>query len=84
MLKYYAPGRPDMKPDVLKQMKEIEAKREVKQEMIEKQKENGPIILNRPEGQVQLSNKQVVEIIKQQQGEIEKDEKEKGRNGPTR
>ena len=45
--------------------------------MIEKQKENGPIILNRPEGQVQLSNKQVVEIIKQQQGEIEKMRKEK-------
>ena len=73
MLKYYEPGRPNMKPDVLKQIKEIEAKREaMKQEMLEKQKENGPIILNRPEGQVQLSNKQVVEIIKQQQGEIEK------------
>ncbi len=73
MLKYYEPGRPNMKPDVLKQIKEIEEKREkMKQEMLEKQKENGPIILNRPEGQVQLSNKQVVEIIKQQQGEIEK------------
>ena len=73
MLKYYEPGRPNMKPDVLKQIKEIEAKRDaMKQEMLEKQKENGPIILNRPEGQVQLSNKQVVEIIKQQQGEIEK------------
>jgi len=78
MLKYYAPGRPDMKPDVLKQMKEIEAKRDaMKQEMIEKQKENGPIILNRPEGPVQLSNKQVVEIIKQQQGEIEKMKQER-------
>ena len=73
MLKYYEPGRPNMKPDVLKQIKEIESKRDaMKQEMLEKQKENGPIILNRPEGQVQLSNKQVVEIIKQQQGEIEK------------
>lgn len=73
MLKYYEPGQPKMKPDVLKQMKEIEAKREaMKKEMLEKQKENGPIILNRPEGPVQLSNKQVVEIIKQQQGEIDK------------
>ena len=72
MLKYYEPGLPKMKPDVLKQIKEIEAKREAfQQEQIEKQKENGPIILNRPEGQVQLSNKQVVDIIKQQQGEIE-------------
>jgi|UniRef100_A0A6C0IK25 glycosyltransferase involved in cell wall biosynthesis len=71
MLKYYEPGHPTMKPDVLKQIKEIEAKREeMKQEMIEKDKENGPIILNRPEGSVQLSNKQVVEIIKQQQNEI--------------
>lgn len=78
MLKYYQPGRPEMKPDVLKQMKEIEAKREaMKQDMLEKQKENGPIILNRPEGPVQLSNKQVVEIIKQQQGEIEKMKQEK-------
>jgi len=78
MLKYYEPGRPNMKPDVLKQIKEIEAKREaMKQEMLEKQKENGPIILNRPEGQVQLSNKQVVEIIKQQQGEIEQMKKDR-------
>ena len=72
MLKYYEPGLPKMKPDVLKQIKEIEAKRKAfQEEQIEKQKENGPIILNRPEGQVQLSNKQVVDIIKQQQGEIE-------------
>lgn len=72
MLKYYEPGLPKMKPDVLKQIKEIEAKREAfQQEQIAKQKENGPIILNRPEGQVQLSNKQVVDIIKQQQGEID-------------
>lgn len=78
MLKYYEPGRPEMKPDVLEQIKEIEAKREaMKQDMLEKQKENGPIILNRPEGPVQLSNKQVVEIIKQQQGEIEKMKQEK-------
>ena len=78
MLKYYEPGLPKMKPDVLVQMKEIEAKREaMKQEMLEKQKENGPIILNRPEGQVQLSNKQVVEIIKQQQTELEKMKKDK-------
>ena len=78
MLKYYEPGLPKMKPDVLVQMKEIEAKREaMKQEMLEKQKENGPIILNRPEGQVQLSNKQVVDIIKQQQTEIEKMKKDR-------
>lgn len=78
MLKYYEPGRPNMKPDVLKQIKEIEAKRDaMKQEMLEKQKENGPIILNRPEGRVQLSNKQVVEIIKQQQGELEKMKQER-------
>ena len=72
MLTFYEPGRPTMKPDVLKQIKEIEDKREqMKQDMIEKQKENGPITMNTPEGQMQLSNKQVVEIIKRQQNEIE-------------
>lgn len=78
LLSVYEPGRPSMKPDVLKQIKEIEAKRdEMKKAMLEKQQENGPIILNRPEGQMQLSNKQVVEIIKQQQVELEKHKKDK-------
>ena len=78
LLSVYEPGRPNMKPDVLKQIKEIEAKRdEMKKAMLEKQQENGPIILNRPEGQMQLSNKQVVEIIKQQQVELEKHKKDK-------
>ena len=63
LLNNYAPGRPEMKPDVLKQIKEIEAKRE---KMIEEAKQaNAPIVLQRP-GQepMQLTSTQVVQIIK--------------------
>lgn len=63
LLNNYAPGRPEMKPDVLKQMKEIETQRE---KMIEEAKlANGPIVLQRP-GQepMQLTSTQVVQIIK--------------------
>jgi glycosyltransferase involved in cell wall biosynthesis len=63
LLNNYAPGRPEMKPDVLKQIKEIEAQRE---KMIEEAKRaNAPIVLQRP-GQepMQLNSIQVVQIIK--------------------
>jgi len=73
LLEKYEPGEPKMKPDVLKQIKEIEAKREqmVRDEMA-KQANNGPIVLQRPgEQPVQLSNQQVVEIISQQQQQLQ-------------
>lgn len=75
LLKFYEPGLPKMKPDVMVQMKEIEAKREkMIQEAMEKQRENGPIILQQGEGKppIQISNKQAVEIMKQQQEQIRK------------
>ena len=61
-----------MKPDVLKQIKEIEANRaQMIKEQEEIMKQNGPIMLNR-EGQppIQLSNQQVVQIIQQNQTQI--------------
>lgn len=75
LLEKYEPGEPKMKPDVLKQIKEIEAKREqmIKDEM-EKQKQqgNGPIVLQRPgEQPVQLTQPQVVQIMQQQQQQLQ-------------
>ena len=69
LLDEYDPGKPEMKPDVLKQIKEIEAKRA--QMIAEHQKEHGPIILQR-EGQepIQLTNGQVVNIIEQQKKQL--------------
>ena len=74
LLENYAPGRAEMKPDVLKQIKEIEAKRE---QMIEQakaeQKANGAIVLQRP-GQepLQLTSEQIVQIIKDLQANVAK------------
>jgi glycosyltransferase involved in cell wall biosynthesis len=73
LLEKYEPGEPKMKPDVLKQIKEIEEERErmIKEEMA-KHQANGPIMLNRPgEEPIALSNQQVVEIITQQQKQLQ-------------
>jgi len=73
LLEKYEPGEPKMKPDVLKQIKEIEEKRDqmIKEEMA-KQQSNGPIMLQQP-GQppIALTNQQVVEMIQQQQQHIQ-------------
>ena len=71
LLKNYDPGLPNMKPDVLKQIKELEAEREkMVKELADKQ--NGPIMMNIP-GQApkQLSNPEVVQLIQQQQQAIQ-------------
>jgi len=69
LLENYEPGEPKMKPDVLVQIKEIEARREkMLQEEMAKQRANGPIVLQRPgEEPVELNNTQVVDIIDKQQ-----------------
>jgi hypothetical protein len=72
LLENYEPGLPKMKPDVLKQIKEIEAEREkMVQEEMKKMQNNSPIMLQRP-GQepVQLSNQDVVNMIQEQQKQI--------------
>lgn len=74
LLKNYEPGHPKMKPDVLKQIKEIEESRDamIKEEM-QKQNANGPIMMNRP-GQepIALTNRDVVNIITQLQDQLAK------------
>ena len=72
LLEHYEPGRPHMKPDALKQIKEIEARHaKMMEDAIAEQKANGPIMLQRP-GQepLKLSSEQVVNIIKQQQEQM--------------
>ncbi len=78
MLKNYEPGLPNMKPDVLKQMKEIEIKREkMIKEMQDKQK-NGPIMINEPGKESrQLTNPEIVQIIQSNQQIIQNLSKEK-------
>uniref|UniRef100_A0A6C0DJV8 Glycosyltransferase 2-like domain-containing protein n=1 Tax=viral metagenome TaxID=1070528 RepID=A0A6C0DJV8_9ZZZZ len=77
LLEKYEPGHPNMKPEALKQIKEIEAKRDqmIKEEM-EKQRQqgqqNGPILLQRPgEAPVELSQQDIVNIMTQQQQHIQ-------------
>jgi glycosyltransferase involved in cell wall biosynthesis len=69
LLSKYEPGLPKMKPDVLKQIKEIEEERKkMMEEEMKKQQANGPIVIQRPgEPPVQLSQQDVVNIIQQQQ-----------------
>lgn len=83
LLKFYEPGLPKMKPDVIVQMKEIEKKREqMIEEAIQKQKDNGPILLQQGEGKepIHITNKQAVEIMKNQQEQIRKLMEHKNQN----
>ena len=67
-LKNYAPGRPSMKPDVLKQIDEIEIKRRKEMENM-----NGKICIQQENGMTQvLENNKVVEILQNQQKLIQK------------
>ncbi len=71
LLKNYEPGMPNMKPDVLKQMADLEKER---QEMMKKvsQNPNGPIMMNVPgKSPKQLSNQEVVQLIQEQQQTIQ-------------
>jgi glycosyltransferase involved in cell wall biosynthesis len=72
LLAKYEPGLPKMKPDVLAQIKVIEAERDAMIKKIQQeQSANGPIILQRP-GQepVQLTSQDAVNIMQQQQKHI--------------
>lgn len=72
LLKEYEPGRPEMKPDVLKQIKEIDEKR--KKDMEERSKQYGQgnqIVIKNKDGQERaLKINEVAELLKRQQSEI--------------
>ena len=71
LLPNYKPGDPENKPDVLKQIKEIEEER---RKMIQQQQQqgNGKIILNQDGKQIELNNQQIVQIMQQQQEQLQK------------
>jgi glycosyltransferase involved in cell wall biosynthesis len=69
LLKNYEAGEAKMKPDVLKQIVEIEEERQkFIKDQIEKQQTNGPIMLQRPGlDPIQLTSQDVVNLLQQQQ-----------------
>jgi hypothetical protein len=74
LLKKYEPGEPKMKPDVLKQIAEIEKEREKMAQ--DEMAKNGQIMINRP-GQppTPLSPQQIVEMLSKQGEQIQTYEK---------
>jgi uncharacterized coiled-coil protein SlyX len=70
-LKNYKPGDPSMKPDVLKQMKQIEDER-AQMMANHNMNMNGPIMMSRPgEPPIALTSQQVVELVEFQKQTIE-------------
>jgi glycosyltransferase involved in cell wall biosynthesis len=82
LLEHYEPGRPHMKPDALKQMKEIEERQQkMIAEAMAAQKANGQILLQQPgKDPIALTSQQVVDIIKQQQERIAAQEEKINQN----
>ncbi len=75
----YKPGEPEMKPDVLKQIAEMEEfkRLQLEKELIKIKKENTKIAVTDPDGKTfELTNDKVVNILQQQQLEIERLKKE--------
>jgi glycosyltransferase involved in cell wall biosynthesis len=71
LLENYAPGDPSNKPDVLKQIKEIEAERAKMIEEHQKNNGNGKIILNQNGNNIELNNQQIVQLLQQQQEKLQ-------------
>lgn len=73
LLQYYSPGKPIMKPDVLEQMVKIEETRRKHAEQMAQNNGNGGQILVQQDGKdpIALNNNQIVELMKQQQGQIQ-------------
>lgn len=73
LLNSYEPGDPKNKPDVLKQIKEIEAgRRKMVEDQKQKQQTEGKIILNQNGENIELNNQQIVQIMQKQQEQLQK------------
>jgi len=80
ILNNYDPGKPEMKPDVIQQTKELMEQRkamEQQQQQQQQQQGNLQIIMNHPQmGEVSLDHTQIVELLNKLQNIIkQKDEK---------
>ena len=69
LLQKYQPGDPSNKPDVLKQVKEIEEER--RNMALEQNNAQGQIVLNQNGQQIILNNEQIVQIIQKQQEQLQ-------------
>lgn len=65
----YKPGEPEMKPDVLKQIKEIDIERKRRTEELAKAN-SGQISINKDGKNIPLNNEQIVSILQQQQNKL--------------
>lgn len=69
LLAEYEPGEPSMKPDVLKQTKEIEIERA---KMMQQQQANAPIMISKDGGApTALTNQEIIQIINGQKSDIQ-------------
>ena len=69
LLQNYQPGDPSNKPDVLKQIKEIEEER--RNMTAQQNGSQGQIVLNQNGQQIILNNEQIVQIIQKQQEQLQ-------------
>ena len=71
LLRDYEPGRPIMKPDVLKQMEEIEKERQSEIEKCKASNNKSSIMLQQPgKSPIILSNDEVVDLLSNQSQEV--------------
>lgn len=72
LLENYEPGKPHMKPDVIKQIKEIEKEREKMQmEQMQKQMQNVKFMMNTSDGKnVEISYDEIANIVNKQQQDL--------------
>ena len=78
LLEDYTPGLPNMKPDVLKQIKEIEEKRDIMIKEMQAKQQNGPIMINENgKPPRELTNPEIVQLISGQQNTIKQLNEEK-------
>ena len=72
LLEKYAPGEPKMKPDVLKQIQEMDAERAKMMEQNNPVGQQQQLVMNRGDGSppVALTNEQIIQIIQDQQAKI--------------
>jgi hypothetical protein len=75
LLQQYKPGEPNMKPDVIKQMKELDEERA---KMIQQQQQGTGQLMMQRDGQppVALTNDQVIQLITDQQNKLKEYEEQ--------
>ena len=75
LLEDYDEGHPKNKPDVLKQIKEIEEERKkisLRNQQRQQELGEGKIILNQNGENIELNNQQIVQIMQKQQEQLQK------------